>query len=184
MGGLLGDADNGSPFLPKLPRPYSSVMFNSPGSAQDSPLDSGLPNTIDLPARDAALHLCANALDLACSLLCFVHQPSFYRMVHRIYDTPVESFGNEENQFLPLLYVVLALGCLFNVEGKNPPTYKSGIDHGCVILHSFVPAFPPQPTSIYYCTFVLVFLLGAIYKQTSESSVVSQTCTCSSLLIP
>jgi hypothetical protein len=55
-------------------------------------------------------------------------------MVHRIYDTPVESFGNEENQFLPLLYVVLALGCLFNLEGKNPPTYKSGIDHGCVIF--------------------------------------------------
>jgi hypothetical protein len=134
MGGLLGDGDRGAPFLPRLPRPYPAVVFNSPGSTHDSPFESGLPNTIDLPSKEVALHLCDNALNLACSLLCFVHQPSFYRMVDKIYDIPVESYGNEENQFLPLLYVVLALGCLFNLEGNDPPTYKSGIDHGCVTL--------------------------------------------------
>jgi hypothetical protein len=137
MGGLLGAAEPGAPFLPKLPRPYPSVMFTSPGSSHDSPLEAGLPNTIDLPAKEVALQLCENALNLACSLLCFVHQPTFYKMVHHVYDMPVENFGNEENQFLPLLYVVLALGCLFNLEENDSSTYKKGIDQGCAYLLSF-----------------------------------------------
>jgi hypothetical protein len=137
MGGLLGAVEHGAPFFPKLPRPYPPAMFNSPGSAHDSPLETGLPNTIDLPAKEVALHLCENALNLACSLLCFVHQPSFYKMVNRVYDMPVESFGNEENQFLPLLYVVLALGCLFNQEGNDSSTYRKGIDQGCVVVLPF-----------------------------------------------
>lgn len=43
-------------------------------------------------------------------------------MFDRIYDIPPENFGDEENRFLPLLYVVLALGCMFNMTfpGDSP----------------------------------------------------------------
>jgi hypothetical protein len=134
FGGLLG-TDQSTPFLPKLPRPYPPSMFDSPRSSAESPLESGLPNTVDLPSREAAKVLCHAALNCACSLLRFVHLPSFYEMFDRIYDTPPENFGNEENRFLPLLYVVLALGSMFQPgptdesESTNS-TYKTGIDQG------------------------------------------------------
>ncbi|RDL40450.1 uncharacterized protein BP5553_00429 [Venustampulla echinocandica] len=128
FGGLLGTENNG-PLFPKVPHP--STFLNSPGSSAESPLDSGLPNTMDLPSKATAKVLCSNSLDLACSVLRFVHQPSFYEMVDRIYDTPPENYGNEENRFLPLLYVVLALGCMFvDSEGSENTTYKTGIDQG------------------------------------------------------
>ena len=136
FGGLLGP-DNNSPMLPRIPRPAAlPPVFDSPRSSAESPLDPGLPNTVDLPSRETAKVLCANSLDKACSLLRFVHQPSFYEMFDRIYDTPVENFGNEENRFLPLLYVILALGCMFHSDLADDPNgpsrniYKTKIDQG------------------------------------------------------
>ncbi|KAG9232522.1 fungal-specific transcription factor domain-containing protein [Amylocarpus encephaloides] len=128
FGGLLKE-DRNSPFLPKIPRPS---VFGSPGSAADSPFETGLPNTVDLPNKAKAIALCRNAIDLACSLLRFVHQPSFYGMVDRIYDTPVENFGIDENQFLPLLYVVMALGCMFTIEPEvsDENMFKNNLDQG------------------------------------------------------
>ncbi|TVY43617.1 Activator of stress genes [Lachnellula occidentalis] len=132
LGSLLSPQKPGSAsFLPKLPRPYPSVLLDSPRSATESPLDGGLPNTVDLPSKDVARKLCEHSLDTACALLRFIHHPTFYMMFERIYELPVESFGNEENQFLPLLYVVLALGCMFERQGDDyEQSYKAGIDHG------------------------------------------------------
>jgi hypothetical protein len=132
--GLLGGRDSKTPFLPRLQRTPTQVMLESPHAAE-SPFESGLPNTMDLPPRETAQRLAANALQRACALLKFVHEPSFYKMFNRIYDTPAEAFGDEENRFLPLLYVVLALGCMFmdDEEGKNSQqevSYTEGIDQG------------------------------------------------------
>ena len=137
FGGLLG-TDKGNLFLPKLPRPYpgSVAVFDSPKSSADSPFDSGLPNVTDLPPKEMARALVTDSLGRACSLLRFVHEPSFMEMFDRIYDIPAESYGNEENKFLPLLYVVLALGCMFHTDPNDDPkqpvhnTYKAGIDQG------------------------------------------------------
>jgi hypothetical protein len=136
FGGLLG-TDHNSPMLPRIPRPAAMPpMFDSPRSSVESPLEPGLPNTMDLPSRETAKILCVNSLNCACSLLRFIHQPSFYEMFDRIYDVPAENFGDEENRFLPLLYVVLALGCMFHsdlAEEPNGPTgstYRSKIDQG------------------------------------------------------
>ncbi|TVY82136.1 Activator of stress genes 1-like protein [Lachnellula suecica] len=130
FGGLLPQASSG-PFLPKLPRPYPAALMDSPRSSSNSPADGNLPNTADLPSKETAKILCDHALNTACSLLRFVHQPTFYVMFERIYETPVESFGNEEHQYLPLLYVVLALGCMFDRTSENDDqTYRVGIDHG------------------------------------------------------
>lgn len=121
---------------PKSPltksRPISQVL-ESPKSLSESPLDSNLPPTHDLPPREVARKLCSNALDDACTIMRFTHQPSFYAMFDRIYDTPPDQFSNEENSFLPLLYVVLAVGCLFGTVDDSTldlSGYESAIDQG------------------------------------------------------
>jgi len=136
FGGLLGN-DHNAPLFPRVPRPSMlATTFDSPRSSTESPMENGLPNTLDLPSREVAKALCHDSLERACSLLRFVHQPSFYEMVDKIYDIPPESFGDSENLFLPLLYVVLALGCMFHSEpheNQNAPaqsSYKAGIDQG------------------------------------------------------
>lgn len=107
--------------------------LESPKSYGDSPVDSNLPNTHDLPTRDCARSLCGYALDDACAVMRFVHQPTFYGMLNRIYDVQPEYFGNEENRFLPLLYAAMALGCLFaRAEDSQLQIngYESAIDQG------------------------------------------------------
>jgi hypothetical protein len=94
-----------------------SQMLESPASTSGSPQDGSLPPTHDLPPRVVARRLCHNAIDDACSLMRFVHEPSFFANLERIYDTPADQFTNEENTFLPLLYIVMAVGCLFSDDG-------------------------------------------------------------------
>jgi hypothetical protein len=113
-------------------RPLSQVL-ESPKSLSESPMDSNLPPTHDLPSRDVARKLCSNALDDACTIMRFTHQPTFYAMFGRIYDIPPEQYTNEENSFLPLLYVVLSVGCLFGSVDDNTldvSGYESAIDQG------------------------------------------------------
>lgn len=121
--------------LPMRTRPVPQKL-DSPWST-DSPQESALPITHDLPSRAVAHQLCHNALDDGCSLMRFVHEPTFYAMIDRIYDTPLEQFTNEENSFLPLLYIVMSVGCLFSDDragALNISGYESAIGQGCVAI--------------------------------------------------
>lgn len=100
------------------PRPVSQ-MLGSPKSVSESPQDASLPPTHDLPPRAVARRLCHNALDDACSLMRFVHEPSFFASLERIYDLSPDQYTNDENSFLPLLYIVMAVGCLFSDDGAG-----------------------------------------------------------------
>lgn len=63
----------------------------------------------------------------------FVHEPSFFAMLDRIYDTPSEQYSNEEHTFLPLLYVAIAVGCLFSNDFEstlNTAGYEGAIGQG------------------------------------------------------
>jgi hypothetical protein len=54
-------------------------------------------------------------------------------MFDRIYDTPPEQFTNEENSFLPLLYIAMSVGCLFSDDGAGTldvSGYESAIGQG------------------------------------------------------
>lgn len=133
FGNLLGPG----PVLPKPSRPDVPSMFGSPRSSAESPFDAGLPNTMDLPKREAAKLLSEDSLQCACCLLRFVHQPTYYEMLDRIYDMPPENYGDEENRFLPLLYMTLALGCMFQSDAANYGStepklrnYQSFMDQG------------------------------------------------------
>ena len=108
-------------------------ILESPKSISESPQDASLPPTHDLPSREVARRLCHNALDDACSLMRFVHEPSFFASLERIYDTPPDQFTNEENAVLPLLYIVIAVGCLFSDDGAGTldiAGYESAIGQG------------------------------------------------------
>lgn len=100
-----------------------SQLLESPNSQSESPQDSNhnsnLPPTHDLPSKEVAKKLCRNSLDHACVLMRFVHEPSFFAMMDRIYDTPWDQFTNDEHTFLPLLYVVIAVGCLFSDDVES-----------------------------------------------------------------
>ncbi|KAJ5103422.1 hypothetical protein N7532_003951 [Penicillium argentinense] len=94
-------------------------MLESPKSVSESPQDASLTPTHDLPPRAVARRLCHNAIDHACSLMRFVHEPSFFADLERIYDVAPEQYTNEENSFVPLLYIVMAVGCLFSDDGAG-----------------------------------------------------------------
>ncbi|KXG48781.1 Transcription factor [Penicillium griseofulvum] len=130
----LGATDITGPMARSRPS-ITAHMLDTPKSMSESPQDTTLPPTHDLPPRDVAHRLCHNALDHACSLMRFVHEPSFFASLERIYDTPPEQFTNEENSFLPLLYIVIAVGCLFSDDGSGQGTldlsgYEGAIGQG------------------------------------------------------
>ena len=111
-------------------------MLESPKSVSESPQDASMTPTHDLPPRAVAHRLCHNALDDACSLMRFVHEPSFYATLERIYDLSPDQYTNEENSFLPLLYIVMAVGCLFSDDGVGTldlAGYESAIGQGYVL---------------------------------------------------
>ncbi|CRG85879.1 Activator of stress genes 1 [Talaromyces islandicus] len=103
------------------PRPISQIL-ETPKSQSESPQDShssNYPPTHDLPSKEVAERLCRNTLDHACSLMRFVHEPSFYAMLDRVYASSWDQFTNDEHTFLPLLYVVMAVGCLFSDDVES-----------------------------------------------------------------
>lgn len=80
----------------------------TPPSITRKPTETSL-----LPSREIANILVANCLDDACALMKFVHRPSFNELFSRIYDIPEAEWGQQERDFLPLLYEAMAVGCLF-----------------------------------------------------------------------
>jgi hypothetical protein len=128
MGEQLKDVLGAGQVLAKISRDPSMLTFNIPKSATECPSDFGLPNTIGLPSREVAKALCSDALGCPCCLLRFIHQPSFYKMFDRVYDIPAKDFCDDENRHLPLLYMILALGCLFHsgpVDDTTPSEYST-----------------------------------------------------------
>ncbi|KAI9877238.1 MAG: hypothetical protein M1830_004447 [Pleopsidium flavum] len=98
----------------------ASSAFLSPGSQTvdkkftvDFQAYSLIGKTSALPSRKVALELVNSALDDACALDWFVHRPTFDYHFVRIFELDHSDYGAEEFAYLPLLYAVLALGCLF-----------------------------------------------------------------------
>jgi len=92
--------------------------LNSPNSVVNSPRDVSGPETAALPMKNRAEVLVNKCLNEACILMRFIHQPTFDVMFERIYrkEAGGEEYDNEEYRFLPLLYFVLAVGCVFANE--------------------------------------------------------------------
>lgn len=108
------------PSLPPLKEIFSSVKPPPSGSKSAAALE----NSEVLPSKNTARQLVAIALDDACCHLRFIHRPTFNRQLDRIYSLEPESYSDEEHEFLPLLYVILAIGVLFSKEDAD----KLGIE--------------------------------------------------------
>lgn len=87
----------------------------------------------DLPSKEETLALCHTALREVCILLRFIHEPTFYVLVDRIYTCPLAKWDNEQRRALRLLHAVLAIGILFdgrenggNGQMKNEERLKQG----------------------------------------------------------
>ncbi|RPA99695.1 hypothetical protein L873DRAFT_1581487, partial [Choiromyces venosus 120613-1] len=111
---LGGDASGRA--LVKVRAAAFPKVFDTPGSAADSPFDGQTPNTSMLPTREVAKVLLDVCMDDACVLMRFVHRPTFDDMVNRIYEKDPNDFGDDENNHLPLLYLAFGVGCIFSCD--------------------------------------------------------------------
>lgn len=91
--------------------------FNSPCSGLGRPRPEQIITNL-LPSKTVARGLTKVALRDACCLLQFIHQPSFERSLDRIYEALPENYTTEDQRFLALVYLTLALGELYS---KSPP---------------------------------------------------------------
>lgn len=133
---LMGKPSGSGLMFPSQRHDSTSQVLASPSSSSvSSPLGLRTPSVSDLPKKACTLKLCANALDDACAILRFVHQPTFYAMVDRVYDQPTEHLSSHEIKFLPLLYSTIALGTLFATNERSELIsngFNSAIEQGCV----------------------------------------------------
>lgn len=133
FGDLMGQENPESKSSPFMNYKSRSGSASSPRSAVESPMDPKPAFTYDLPSKNCALLLSGNALDDAGAIVRLVHQPTFYAMLDRVYDTPNEELGDKENRFVPLLYTVIALGALFSTAEQSELQtngYGNAIDQG------------------------------------------------------
>ncbi|RMZ84408.1 hypothetical protein DV738_g652, partial [Chaetothyriales sp. CBS 135597] len=110
------------PFPANLRSRNMNNMLESPMSIHS---DVNGSSTVDLPWKEVAIELCRNALDDCCALMRPVHRPTFFRRLHSIYETEPEQYSSQQLKFLPVLYVVMGLGCLFS----TPNSKASLLDH-------------------------------------------------------
>ncbi len=75
--------------------------------------------TCILPSEAAAIRITRITLEDACCLMNFIHQPSFDHLMHRVYHLGAEKYTSEDETFLPLLYMTLAMGEIFSPLSKS-----------------------------------------------------------------
>ena len=131
LGDVMGPETKSTPFVKS--RPMSQV-FDSPRSVNaESPNTESIVSGTELPAEDVARDLCSTAINDASVLLRAVHIPSFWRSFDRLYSLPFEHFANQDHKFLPLLYSVMAVGCMYGKDEQsalNQAGYETAIDQG------------------------------------------------------
>lgn len=124
--------DSRIPFLPQGPRPAVALPLGSLGDWSNFGLRAN-PAFYELPPRQLARTLCEYSFNCATCILRTVHVPSFYRMFDSIYDIPSQIYSSEQRRFLGLLYAVLALGSMYDVDENdpsNPDHYAVAMDQG------------------------------------------------------
>ncbi|KAB5547355.1 fungal-specific transcription factor domain-containing protein [Coniochaeta sp. 2T2.1] len=124
--------DSRIPFLPQAPRPSMALPLGTVGDWSNFGLRTN-PTFYELPPRQLARALCEYSFNCATCILRSVHVPSFYRMFDSIYDMPSQIYSGEQRRFLGLLYAVLALGSMYDVDENdpsNPDHYAVAMDQG------------------------------------------------------
>lgn len=111
----------------RRPEPPTKKAQDTSSNSTDNTPTSGL------TSQEIARKLSQTCFDHGCVLMRFIHEPSFWKSFDRIYATTWDQFGDEERIFLPQLYIVLAVGCLFLDDVKPPieiADYEIVLDQG------------------------------------------------------
>ena len=98
------------------PSQHATVAGDSPSLADSSSAAGSASPLADLPDKAVARQYCESALDDALALMRFVHRPTFFALFDRVFDVPLEAWGNEEHRALPLVYAVMSVGTMFAAD--------------------------------------------------------------------
>ncbi|VCU39432.1 Bgt-50698 [Blumeria graminis f. sp. tritici] len=110
-------------------------LSDSPSNLIVQPRDN--PSSLgDLPSFETAKEVCQAAFNETNTLYCFIDTPAFFLMLADLYKLPGDYFMGENNDFINLLFSILALG--FHVQDKRHNERnrsgdlisKTGIDQG------------------------------------------------------
>ncbi|KAF3928863.1 hypothetical protein ABW20_dc0104604 [Dactylellina cionopaga] len=116
FGDLLGPEVGTNALLRLRPfRPLPQQVRSNTGS----PSSNYVSDTVPLPSREVAKELITSCLAEALLLFRFIHHPTFDNLVNRLYSRDFDDYGNEEHSFLPVFYLVLAVGCLFTRKAEK-----------------------------------------------------------------
>ncbi|CAD6499315.1 BgTH12-03435 [Blumeria graminis f. sp. triticale] len=100
-------SDDKTPLFPNSTPDMLSSCAALTFSPQPPYKPPGLP---DLPLRETAEALCKAAFSKTYFLYCFVHLPTFYETLDKIYEPPRDTSDDSNSQFFALLFAILALG--------------------------------------------------------------------------
>ncbi|KAH8745497.1 fungal-specific transcription factor domain-containing protein [Diaporthe sp. PMI_573] len=124
--------DSRMPFLPEPGRPYPAKTFDLPGYAA-SPSSHVSDGFSPVPPKPLAHDLCEFSFSRATCILRVVHAPSFWRMFDRLYEERPQRYTPEERRFVGLLFSVMALGSMYDVDENdptNPDHYAVAMERG------------------------------------------------------
>ncbi|EGV63939.1 Gypsy retrotransposon integrase-like protein 1 [Yamadazyma tenuis] len=96
------------------PWDYSRERDKESITSDDNPV--GREIKIDLPSKEIAVHLIQTCWDKACVLFRFYHRPSLLEELDLLYSLDPLHYTDRQQKFLPFLYSILAVGCLFSRE--------------------------------------------------------------------
>ncbi|KAG8167988.1 hypothetical protein KVR01_003677 [Diaporthe batatas] len=128
----LSRYDSRTPFLPQPGRPFlpkSSGLLGHSATSWSHVSDGFSP----VPPQPFARDLCEFAFSRATCILPVVHAPSFWRMFHRLYEERPQKYTPEERRFVGLLFSVMALGSMYDVDENdptNPDHYAVAMERG------------------------------------------------------
>ncbi|CAH0020852.1 unnamed protein product [Clonostachys rhizophaga] len=153
--------DSRIPFLPQFPQPDGPFAGVSSSSTGYSKYDYS-----KLPPRHLARMLCDYSFNHASCLLRIIHIPSFCKSFDALYDAEKTQYAPEEGRFLGLLYSILALGSMYDVDENdpsNPDHYNEATTRGYKYYlgaRFFLPDLTecPDMTSLQALLFIIQFL--------------------------
>ena len=80
--------------------------------------------SLPLPSKDVAYALISVVLDDVCALASIIHRPSFQERFDSLYSSRDDPLERPANNFICLLFSILALGCLFDSRILGTTDYQ------------------------------------------------------------
>ncbi|KAI5459561.1 fungal-specific transcription factor domain-containing protein [Mariannaea sp. PMI_226] len=124
--------DSRIPFLPRAQLPAVTLPMYLPACSANSWGQASY-DYRRLPQRDQVFALCDYSFNRASCILRVVHVPTFYATLERLYKDCPEKYTGEEQKFVGLLFSVIALGSMYDVDehdSTNPDHYAVAVDRG------------------------------------------------------